>query len=84
MYNTIKGGETMLENLLTNPEQITFTVLFVGLLVYVMKTNDNREKQYRETIDNLTTHLETVHYIKEKVDNVSKFIYKNTDRKEED
>jgi len=73
----------MFEQLLNNPEQITFTVLFVALLVYVMKTNDNREKQYRETIDNLTSHLETVQYIKEKVDKVTTFIYKNTERKED-
>lgn len=41
----------MFETLVNNPEQITFPILFVGLLIYVMKTNDNREKQYRSTID---------------------------------
>jgi len=73
----------LFETLINNPEQITFTVLFVALLVYVMKTNDNREKQYRETIDKLTSHLETVQHIKEKVDKVATFIYKNTKRKED-
>lgn len=67
---------TIIENLIANPEQITFTVLFVGLLVYTMKTNDNREIQYRETIDRLTEHFEVVKDIESKVDNVAKFIYK--------
>ena len=68
----------MIEGLLENPEQITFTVLFVGLLIYVMKSNDNREQQYRETIDRLTDHFEVVKDIESKVDNVTKYIYKNT------
>lgn len=78
-----RRGEDMLEDLLTNPEQITFAVLFVGLLVYVMKTNDNREKQYRETITRLTEHFEVVKTIDEKVDNVTKYIYKNKPKKED-
>ena len=61
----------MLENLLQNPEQITFAVLFVGLLVYVMKTNDTRENQYRETINRLTKALGTVEDIEEKIDRLS-------------
>lgn len=58
----------MFEQLLTNPEQITFAVLFVGLLVYVMKTNDSRENQYRETINRLTSALGTLEDIEEKLD----------------
>lgn len=58
----------MLEELLINPEQITFAVLFVGLLIYVMKTNDTREKQYRDTIDRLTIALGTLEDIEEKID----------------
>jgi len=58
----------MLEQLLANPEQITFTVLFVGLLVYVMRTNDSRENQYRETIDRLTSALGTLEDVEEKID----------------
>lgn len=41
----------MLEQLINNPEQITFPILFVGLLFYTMKTNDTREKRYQETIE---------------------------------
>lgn len=58
----------MFETLLNNPEQITFAVLFVGLLVYVMKTNDNREKQYRETINRLTKALGTLEDVEQKID----------------
>lgn len=68
----------MLDTILNNPEQITFTVLFVALLVYVMKTNDTREAQYRETIDRLTEHFEVVKDIEAKVDKVTTFIYMNT------
>lgn len=60
----------MFDELLINPEQITFAVLFVGLLIYVMKTNDQREKQYRETIDKLTSSLVILEEIEEKVNNI--------------
>lgn len=60
----------MFEELLMNPEQITFAVLFVGLLIYVMKTNDQREKQYRDTIDRLTSSLVILEEIEEKVNNI--------------
>lgn len=58
----------MFEQMLTNPEQITFAALFVGLLIYVMKTNDQREKQYRETINRLTSALVTLENIEKKID----------------
>lgn len=61
----------MFDSLIQNPESITFPILFVGLLVYVMKTNDNREKQYRETIDRLTSRLEIVNDIDSKVNDVT-------------
>ena len=60
----------MLEELLLNAEQITFAVLFVALLIYVMKTNDQREKQYRETIDRLTSSLVILESIEKKVANI--------------
>lgn len=61
----------LFEELMANPEQITFAVLFVGLLVYVMKTNDTREKQYRNTIDRLTKALGTLEDIEEKLDRLT-------------
>lgn len=61
----------MIENFLQNPEQITFAVLFVGLLVYVMRTNEVRENQYRETINRLTIALGTLEDIEEKIDRLT-------------
>lgn len=46
-----------IETLMNNPDNITFSVLFVGLLVWVIKTNDTREKNYRSTIEKLTKAL---------------------------
>lgn len=70
----------MLEQLLANPEQITFTVLFVGLLVYVMRTNDSRENQYRETIDRLTSALGTLEDVEEKIDMLNLSIRRTDDK----
>ena len=47
----------IIEAALTNGEQLTFSVLFVGMLLYVIKTNDKREENYRDTIKELTTAL---------------------------
>ena len=41
----------LIENMLTNGTELTFSILFVGMLLYVIKKNDEREKQYQETID---------------------------------
>ena len=71
----------MFEHLIQNPESITFPILFVGLLIYVMKTNNDREDQYRETIDRLTNRLEVVNDIDEKVSDVTKYIYKRENNK---
>lgn len=49
------------DTLLLNPQGITFTMLFIGLFVYVIKTNETREKNYRETIDTLTEQLLKCH-----------------------
>lgn len=57
----------MFEALLQNPEQITFTLLFVGLLIYVMKTNDVREEHYRATIQDLTKSFEVLKDIEQDV-----------------
>ena len=57
----------ILESLLTNAESISFALLFVGLLVYVMRTNDVRERQYRETIDRLTRALGTLEDMEDKI-----------------
>lgn len=68
--------ETMelIENFLANGTEITFSILFIGLFIYMIKTNDGREQRYQETISKLTTALngyedlkEDVAYIRQKV-----------------
>ena len=66
----------IIEAAMTNGDQLTFSVLFVGMLLYVIKTNDKREENYRDTITELTKALNwfevlnsSVADIKTKVDN---------------
>ena len=47
----------IIEAAMANGEQVTFSVLFIGMLLYVIKTNDAREQNYRDTIKELTTAL---------------------------
>ena len=47
----------IINEVMTNGEQVTFSVLFIGMLLYVIKTNDAREQNYRDTIKELTTAL---------------------------
>jgi BhlA holin family len=60
----------LFEMLAKNPEGVTFTGLFVALLIYVMKTNGEREKNYQDTIKELTKALNTFEDLKEKVESL--------------
>ncbi|WP_429975449.1 BhlA/UviB family holin-like peptide [Enterococcus sp. DIV0086] len=62
--------EKIIEGMLNNPEQITFALLFVGLLIWVMKQNNIREERYQNTIDKLTDALGDVEAIKSTVDKI--------------
>ncbi|EMF0150138.1 hypothetical protein NXO50_002512 [Enterococcus hirae] len=62
--------DKLLESLLSNPEQISFAVLFVGLLVWVMKQNNTREERYQDTIDKLMNALGDVETIKSTVEKI--------------
>jgi hypothetical protein len=62
----------LFEMLAKNPEGVTFTALFVALLFYVMKTNGDREKNYQDTIKELTKALNTFDDLKEKVESLFK------------
>ena len=64
----------IIENLLVNGTELTFSVLFVSLFVYMIKTNGEREQRYQETINALTSALngyddlkEDVAYIRQKL-----------------
>jgi BhlA holin family len=60
----------LFEMIAKNPEGVTFTGLFVALLIYVMKTNGEREKNYQDTIKELTKALNTFEDLKEKVESL--------------
>lgn len=62
--------EKLLESLLSNPEQISFAVLFVALFIWVMQQNNAREKRYQSTIDKLTDALGDVEAIKSTVEKI--------------
>lgn len=64
----------LIENMLTNGTELTFSILFIGLFIYMTKTNEKREQKYQDTITILTTALngyndlkEDVLYIRQKV-----------------
>lgn len=60
----------ILERIIAVSGELTFAVLFVGLLYYVMKTNERREEQYRNTITNLSVALSKYEGLKESVDKI--------------
>ena len=45
--------------------------------IFVIRDSSNREKKYQKTIKDLTENLGIVKYIKEDVDEIKKFVYKN-------
>jgi hypothetical protein len=65
----------ILEVALTNGDQITFSVLFIAMLLYVIKTNDAREQNYRDTIKELTTALNGFEDLKNAVADIKTHIY---------
>lgn len=62
--------EEIIKAVLSNPQQISFAVLFVGLFVWVMKQNNTREERYQDTIDKLTEALGDVEAIKSTVEKI--------------
>lgn len=62
--------EEIIKAVLSNPQQISFAVLFVGLFVWVMKQNNTREERYQDTIDKLTEALGYVEAIKSTVEKI--------------
>ena len=62
-----------------------FAVLFLGLLIFVLKDANKREKKYQQTIESLSKHLDVVKDmekdikdIKEKIENKPKRTKKET------
>ena len=44
-----------------------FAVLFLGLLIYVLRDSNKREKKYQQTIESLSKHLDVVEDMKEDI-----------------
>ena len=64
----------IVENLISNGTEITFSILFIALFIWNIRTNDERENRYQETISKLTSALngyedlkEDVQYIRNKI-----------------
>lgn len=57
----------LIENFLVNGTELTFSVLFIAMLLYVIKTNDTREQRYQQTIDTLTSALNAYQDLKDDV-----------------
>ena len=64
----------IIENLLSNGTEITFSILFIALFIWNIRTNEEREKRYQDTISTLTNALngyedlkEDVQYIRQKL-----------------
>lgn len=64
---------------MNNPDNITFSILFVGLLAWVIKTNDIREKNYRSTIEKLTKALGNYEDVKASVDDIKEKLFGKKD-----
>ena len=53
-----------------NPENITFATLFIGLLVWVMRENTDRENRYMQIISDLTDSLKSLDLIEKTVNEI--------------
>jgi len=69
----------LFEEILANSEQLTFGVLFVGILVYSFKTNEKREERYQHLIKenqemtrDLATRMREIREVKKDTENILK------------
>ena len=62
----------IIENFLANGTEITFSILFIGLFIWNIRTNDERERRYQDTISTLTSALNGYEYLKEDVQYIRK------------
>ena len=51
-----------------------FAVLFLGLLIFVLKDSNKREKKYQQTIESLNKHLDIVEDIEKNVEDIKQKI----------
>ena len=60
----------ILSNIAENPENVTFATLFIGLLVWVMRANTDRENRYMQIISDLTDSLKSLDLIEKTVNEI--------------
>lgn len=60
----------ILTNIAENPENVTFATLFIGLLVWVMRANTDRENRYMQIIADLTDSLKSLDLIEKTVNEI--------------
>ena len=67
-----KGAWRMeiLASIAENPENVTFATLFIGLLVWVMRANTDRENRYMQIISDLTDSLKSLDLIEKTVNEI--------------
>ena len=60
----------ILASIAENPENVTFATLFIGLLVWVMRANTDRENRYMQIIADLTDSLKSLDLIEKTVNEI--------------
>ncbi len=58
-----------------------FAILFVFLFFWQLKDSEKREDAYRETIANLTQHLQTIEQLHEEVKQLKEILENNDNEK---
>lgn len=58
-----------------------FAMLFVFLFFYQLKDSSKREEAYRETIEELTSHLETLNALREEVSELKEIVSRRENEK---
>lgn len=56
-----------------------FAILFVFLFFWQLKDSEKREEAYRETISQLTEHLNAIERMQEDIDEIKNFLEENED-----
>ena len=58
-----------------------FAILFVFLFFYQLKDSSKRKEAYRDTIEELTSHLETLNALKEEVSELKEIVSRRENEK---
>lgn len=63
--------EELLEMVISHAKEISFTILFLFLFLYTLKTNSDRENRYIGTIDKLTEALKELDIVKTMIEKIN-------------